>query len=88
MSQEAYIKMIITRFTLADAKPYSTPMVPSTSYSKDDSPALANDAAWMRKVLYCEAIGSLMYTSVVTQPDITFTVSTLLQFLENLGEVH
>jgi len=88
LSQEAYIKTIITRFTLADAKPYSTPMVPSASYSKDDSPASANDAAQMRKVLYCKAIGSLMYALVTTQPDIMFTVSALLQFLENLGEAH
>jgi len=65
--QEAYIKTIITHFALADAKLYSMPMVPSASYSKSDSPALANDAVWMCKVPYCEAIGSLMYTSVATQ---------------------
>jgi len=88
LSQEAYIKTIIARFVLANAKPYSMPMVPSASYSKDDSPASVNDAAQMRKVLYREAIGSLMYASVATWPDITFVVSTLLQFLENLGEAH
>jgi len=64
--QEAYIKMIIAHFVLAEAKPYSTPMIPSASYSKDDSPALANDAARMHKVLYHEMIGSLMYALVVT----------------------
>jgi hypothetical protein len=42
----------------------------------------------MRKVPYREAIGSLMYTSVATCPDITFAISTLSQFLENLGEAH
>jgi len=88
LSQEAYIKTIIACFALADAKPYSMPMVPSASYSKDDSPASVNNAAQMRKVPYCEAIGSLMYASVATQPDITFAVSTLSQFLENLGEAH
>jgi len=86
--QEAYIKMIIACFVLANAKPYSTPMVLSTSYSKDDSPASANNAAWMHKVPYCEVIGSLMYALVTTWPDIMFAVSTLLQFLENLGEAH
>jgi len=88
LSQEAYIKTIIARFTLADAKPYSTPMVPSASYSKDDSPTSVNDAAQMHKVPYCKVIGSLMYALVMTQPDITFAVSTLSQFLENLGEAH
>src|SRR6266850_1503928 len=88
LSQEAYIKTIIACFTLANAKPYSTPMVPFTSYSKDNSPASANDAARMHKVPYREVIGSLMYASVATGLDITFAVSTLSQFLENLGEAH
>ena len=29
-----------------------------------------------------------MYTLVATHPDITFAVSTLSQFLDNLGEAH
>src|SRR6266850_7634707 len=54
LSQEAYIKSIIARFSLADTKPYSTPMVPSAQYSKSDSPVSATDAARMRKVPYRE----------------------------------
>jgi hypothetical protein len=88
LSQKAYIKSILARFELSNAKPYSTPMVPSTSYSKSDSPVSANDATHMWRVPYCEAIRSLMYTSVATQPDITFAVSMLSQFLKNLGEAH
>jgi hypothetical protein len=42
----------------------------------------------MKKVPYREAIGSLMYASVATRPDITYAVSTLSQFLENPGEAH
>src|SRR6266850_662180 len=88
LSQEAYIKSVIACFSLANMKAYSTPMVPSAQYSKSDSPVSVTDAARMRKVPYCEVIVSLMYASVVTCPDIMFVVSTLLQFLENLGEVH
>jgi hypothetical protein len=88
LSQTSYINSIISRFTLTDAKLYDTPMTPSTSYSKDNSPALQQDAAKMWKVPYREAIGSLMYASVATCPDIAFAVSTLSQFLDNLGEAH
>jgi hypothetical protein len=42
----------------------------------------------MAKVPYREAIGSLMYASVATRPDITFAISYLSQFLENPGRVH
>ena len=42
----------------------------------------------MEKVPYCEAIGSLMYASIATQPNISFAVTALSQFLDNPGEVH
>ena len=42
----------------------------------------------MCKVLYQEAISSLMYLAIATRPDITFAMSTLSQFLDNLGEAH
>ncbi len=61
-------------------------MIPGISYSAKDAPADKTDAARMAKVPYCKAIGSLMYASVATHPDISFT--TLSQFLENLGEAH
>jgi hypothetical protein len=37
---------------------------------------------------YREAIGSLMYASVATLPDITFAISTLSQFFDNLRDIH
>jgi hypothetical protein len=63
-------------------------MVPGVIYSQSDCPMMPAEVELMKTVPYREAIGSLMYASVVTQPDITFAVSTLLQFLENPGELH
>jgi hypothetical protein len=88
LSQTSYIDTILSRFSLSSASPYSVPMSPSTSLSKQDAPSNPTEAAHMRKVPYREAIGSLMYASVATRPDITFAVSTLSQFLENPGEAH
>jgi hypothetical protein len=42
----------------------------------------------MHKMPYREAVGSLMYASIATHLNITFAVSTLSQYLENLGEAH
>ena len=42
----------------------------------------------MKKTLYREAIGSLMYIAVAMRLDIAFTVSALLQFLSNPGRTH
>jgi hypothetical protein len=88
LSQSSYIDSILAHFNLTNAKAQSTPMVPNSIYSKEDSPTDASHATCMKKMPYREAIGSLMYTSIATCPDITFTISTLSQFLENLGEAH
>ena len=42
----------------------------------------------MAKIPYWQAIGSLTWAAVATQPDIAFTVSTLSQFLENPSQIH
>jgi hypothetical protein len=42
----------------------------------------------MKNIPYREGIGSLMYASVGTRPDIAFAVSTLAQFSENPVQVH
>jgi hypothetical protein len=41
----------------------------------------------MKNVPYRKAIGFLMY-SMGTRPDIIFAISTVAQFLENLGVAH
>ena len=88
LCQSSSIDTILARFSLTHAKPYGTPMVPSASYSKHDAPFSSADIACMHKVLYHEAIGSLMYVAVTTCPDISFTVSYFSQFLGNLGQAH
>ena len=88
LSQQSYIESILARFNLTDAKPLSIPMDPNISFSKDDCPTTPDEVARMRRVPYREAIGSLMYASVGTRPDISFAVSTLSQFLDNPGQAH
>jgi hypothetical protein len=88
LSQSSYINSILVHFNLANAKVQSTLMVPNVIYSKEDCPVDASHTVRMKKMPYREAIGSLMYASVATHPDITFTISTLSQFLENPGEAH
>ena len=63
-------------------------MIPSVSYSKHNCPANNMKCMRMARVPYHKAIGSLMYASIATCPDITFAVSTLSQFLDNPGEEH
>jgi hypothetical protein len=88
LSQSSYINSILAHFNLTNAKVQSTLMVPNSIYLKEDSPTDASHAMCMKKTPYREAIGSLMYASIATHPNITFAILTLSQFLENLGEAH
>ena len=88
LSQKTYIDSILNRFALADAKAYATPIVPGVTYSRSDSSASKTEEASMKAVPYREAIGSLMYASVATRPDISFAVATLSRFLDNPGRAH
>jgi hypothetical protein len=88
LSQHSYIDSIISRFNFDDAKPVSTPMDPNIPLMKAQSPESLADIAKMKHIPYREAVGSLMYASMGTRPDITFAVSTVAQFLENPGAVH
>ena len=85
LSQTTFIESIIACFSLTDTKAHATLMIPAVTYSKDDSLKNQVEAAHMCKVPYWEAISSLMYAVIATCPDITFAVSILSQFLDNLG---
>ena len=81
LGQQAYINQIIAHFRLQDAHVAVTPMEPGIDLTPDSLSVLPNLLNPSEKTKYCEMIGSLMYVSVMTCPDISFAVSTLSQFL-------
>ena len=87
-SQEGYIDKMLSCLHLEDLKTHTTPIPPNIQLSKDQCSSTDEEKVAMSKIPYREAIGSLMWTTVSTQPDITIAVSLLSQFLENPGEVH
>jgi hypothetical protein len=88
LSQRSYIDSILRRYGFDDLKPISTPMDPNIRLTSAQSPTTTDDIAKMRDIPYHEAIGSLMYASLGTRPDITFAVQTLSRFATNPGIAH
>jgi hypothetical protein len=88
LSQSADIDSIVKCFNLTSAQPLGTPLDPSIQLSKDQSPSTTSHWEDMQKVPYREVIGSLMYAAIGTRPDITYAVTALLQYLQNLGRPH
>lgn len=76
VSQSKYVLKILDRFNMLDCKPVVTPL--EAQPSEED---LAGDP--VDSTLYRQVIGSAMYLSVGSRPDIAFTVSRLAQFVEN-----
>ena len=75
-------------FDMEDANPLSIPITPGHNLSKSQSSVSNSEIEEMRDVLYWEAVGSLMYAVVGTQPDIAYTISYLARFMANPGHAH
>lgn len=73
MSQAKYVEKILERFDMQNCKPRSTPCELKLAYTDD-----AEKMTDVRK--YREAVGSLIYLSVCTRPDLSFVVSKLSQY--------
>jgi hypothetical protein len=88
LSQRTYIDSIVRRFSFDELKPVSNPMEPSTRLHSGQSPSTGAEYAAMRHIPYREAVGSLMYASLGTRPDISYAVTTISRFSGNPGMPH
>ncbi|PIL29346.1 hypothetical protein GSI_09397 [Ganoderma sinense ZZ0214-1] len=88
LSQTSYIESILHRYGFDELKPISTPMDLHNLLTSAQSPQTTAEIARMRDIPYREAVGSLMYASLGTRPDITYAVSILSRFSENPGLAH
>jgi Reverse transcriptase (RNA-dependent DNA polymerase)/Integrase core domain/GAG-pre-integrase domain len=88
LSQKSYIDSILRRYGFDDLKPVSTPMDPNTRLTSAQSPSTTEEFAAMRNVPYHEAVGSLMYATLGTRPDICFAVQTVSRFNSKPGLAH
>ena len=88
LSQSEYIRRVLQRFNMGDAKPVSTPLASHFRLSKSQSPETEEDREFMAKIPYASAIGSLMYAMVCTRPNIGHAVGVVSRFMSNPGKVH
>lgn len=86
LDQEVYINTVLQRFGLADCNPVHTPLAAGTILEKNpDDPSLC-DPTLIKE--YRSILGSLMYASLGTRPDITFAVARLCQYQSNPTPYH
>ena len=83
--QLQYILHVLEWFSMADANPVSTPLNPNIKLVKTPN---NTDLSEMHNVPYQVVIGSLMYTALGTQPDISYAVQVLFQYSSHPGPEH
>src|SRR5882762_419074 len=88
LTQCQYIQDIIHHYRCHNECPLSLPMGTNVRLSSDQRPKTTKEIVAMQNIPYCQAVGSLMYASLGTQPDITFAVTRLSKFLQNPGPAH
>ncbi|KAK8936121.1 hypothetical protein KSP39_PZI013254 [Platanthera zijinensis] len=88
LSQERYIRKVLQRFDMDQAKKVSVPLAAHFRLTADQCPSTPEEIEAMQKVPYASAVGSLMYAMVCTRPDIAHAVGTVSRFLSNPGREH
>lgn len=66
ISQETYINKILKRFEMSDANEVKTPADPSEKLTYPENKQEL-------KLPYRELVGSLLYLSIISRPDITYS---------------
>jgi hypothetical protein len=74
ISQQHYVDELLEKFKMPECKGYTTPMEPGAALVKATESDTIVDAP------YASLIGSLLYLSNCTRPDITFAVNRLSAF--------
>lgn len=88
VNQAKFIATILNRFNMDSANPKATPADHSSRLTMSMSPTTESGTFVMRKVPYREAVGCLMYLTIVYRPDIAFAVGQVSRYCENLGPAH
>jgi hypothetical protein len=81
LSQQRYIKDILSHTKMIEAKPVNTPMASSTNLSAYEGEQFPD------YTLFRSTVGALQYLSI-TRPDIAFAVYKLSQFMHKLTQPH
>ena len=83
IGQEAYAQRVLQKFGMENAKPIHTPVDASSRLVK-----MTEDCENVDQVQFQSAVGSLLYLSIMTRPDITYAVSNVAKFCASPSKQH
>lgn len=85
LDQTSYINDILDHYGMKDCKPMGTP---SDTNQKLSVQTFSPENSLVGQVPYQEAVGSLLYLTQATRPDIAFAVNDVSRFNNNHSDIH
>ncbi|CAL1682484.1 unnamed protein product [Lasius platythorax] len=73
---------------MENCNPVSTPADPNTKLTKEMGPKDKADIEEMKNTPYLEAVGTLLYISQISRPDIAYAVNNVSCFCNNPDKAH
>jgi hypothetical protein len=84
LDQEIYIKDILQKYNMANCNGTRIPGEPGKYYNNINN----NDELLDEQYPYKSAVGSLLYLSTNTRPDISYYVSQVARFFDKPSKIH
>jgi hypothetical protein len=81
LSQVGYVKKVLEKFSMENAKPVSTPLANHLCLSTSQCPKTV-------KVPHASVVGCLMYAIVCTRPDLAQAIGVVSKYMANPGRQH
>lgn len=84
MSQRHYIQAMLAKFRMDECNPVATPL----PQGFEALPATDSDAIEAQDFPYRELVGSILYASIITRPDLAHAAGTLCRFMSKWNNKH
>ena len=88
LSQGGYIKKILERYGMKEAKSAVLPLAGHINFSNTMSPQTEVKAQKMERVPYASGVESIMYSMICCRSDLAYAVSQVSRFMAQLGKEH
>lgn len=90
LNQAKYVEDMLVKFKMQDAHPSSTPLTSGIKLERPDNDLTLSKAekTELAAIPYREAVGTLIYLTCLTRPDLAFPVHMVSQFMSSYRTDH
>src|SRR5215216_2305853 len=88
LSQSTYLDKVLKKFKMDQSKKGFLPVLQGVKLSQTQCPTTAEEREKMKVIPYASAIGSIMYATLCTRPDVCLAISLAGRYQSNPGVNH